>query len=445
MRPAILMIEDDAFQRETLKRLLSSRFNYTLIEASNAKEGLQCLKQYEAISLVILDLGLPDISGMETLMLIKERARDVPVIILTSSNAVDDAVQALQKGAVDFVAKPAEMERISLAVTNALNMVNLTHEVQRLRRHRQGVVRFEDLIGCDTGLRHAVKMGRKAASTDIPILLTGDVGVGKDIFAKAVHGEGKRNGMPFVIFDCSTTPEHQIKSTLFGKSYEAGDSPQGVLHKARGGTLYLHEIRMIPIEAQAMLLQLLQSEDNLDVRIICSTTNRLNEAVHLGAFREDLLFHLDGLPIHIPNLNERKDDIPALSQHFLKRIAASNGTPLKQLSTKAVSWLKQQQWTNHVDQLYNILQYAALLTNHHTITDDEIEQAIRQKTSINSAKQSAQSVPVILSDGTIVPLSTIEERSIRMVMEYHKHNIAKSCRALGIAKSTFYRKWKGYY
>ena len=322
MPTKILIADDDATQRRLIAMLLIKKLGYKIVEAENGREALSILdadQNEQSIQLIILDLRMPELDGFAVLEQINEKYPGRPVIILTGSQDVQDAVNAMQLGATDFMTKPVSSERMIVSVQNALKLSTLTKEVTRLKKQESGTFGFTDLIGYEGGLAQVVNISRKAASSDIPTLITGETGVGKEVFARAIHGESNRAGAPFIAVNCGAIPENLVESTLFG--HEKGaftgaiQKSAGKFREAEGGTIFLDEVGDLPLDAQVKLLRVLQQKEvepvgagravPVNVRIISATHRNLEDAVRAGKFRDDLYFRLNVFKIELPPLRGR--------------------------------------------------------------------------------------------------------------------------------------------
>lgn len=294
--------------------------------------------------------------------------------MLTGNKDIKIAVDAMRYGAADFLTKPPEPERLRVSIHNALKLSVLEKEVTRLKRQESGTLTFDSLIGYDKGLSSVVKIGRKAAGADIPVLWAKPVSV-KKVFARAIHGEGKRVGKPFVAVNCGAIPEQLAESTLFG--HEKGaftgaiSKTIGRFREAEGGTIFLDEVGDLPLNSQVKLLRVLQQKEivpvggskaiPVNVRIISATNRDLEKDVQNGKFREDLIFRLNVLSVHLPPLRERQEDIPALIRHFVERFSVGEKLLLKEVSKQAMSELCGRQWAGNVRELENVIHRAIVL------------------------------------------------------------------------------------
>ncbi len=471
MPTKILIADDDATQRRLIAMLLIKKLGYKIVEAENGREALSILdadQNEQSIQLIILDLRMPELDGFAVLEQINEKYPGRPVIILTGSQDVQDAVNAMQLGATDFMTKPVSSERMIVSVQNALKLSTLTKEVTRLKKQESGTFGFTDLIGYEGGLAQVVNISRKAASSDIPTLITGETGVGKEVFARAIHGESNRAGAPFIAVNCGAIPENLVESTLFG--HEKGaftgaiQKSAGKFREAEGGTIFLDEVGDLPLDAQVKLLRVLQQKEvepvgagravPVNVRIISATHRNLEDAVRAGKFRDDLYFRLNVFKIELPPLRGRAMDIPALASHFVSRFAVSENSRINDISDNAIDKLKSYSWPGNVRELENTLHRAMVLCDQDKIQADDIVfenaghalAADPQVVPYHAPEHTAQvshapyMISVLDDDGRFKAMEELENAAMHMAIEFHDGNITQAAKSLGIAKSTFYRK-----
>jgi len=454
MAITILVVEDDPLQREVLGLMLK-RLGHAVRFANDGRSALMQLQEHNAedFSLAILDIGLPGIDGIEVLELIKQRHPALPVIMLTGNQETDIAVKAMKLGAYDFMNKPVEVERLQVVITNALKTTLLEKEVTRLTRKETGAFSFENLIGYENGLADIVRMGRKAATADIPVLLTGETGTGKEVFARAIHGESHRAGKPFVAVNCGALPAQLVESLLFGHEKGAFTGAVarsiGRFREAEGGTIFLDEIGDLPLDAQVKLLRVLQQKEitpvggehavRTNVRVLSATHRDLEREVAAGRFREDLFFRLNVLPIRMPALSERAGDIPALVRHFIERFAASESRPLKTVAPAAMDMLKRRTWNGNVREIENAIHRAMVMSDGRVLQVADFS-GVSMKGHISN--DASVPVPVACASGEPRPMIEIERDAIQFALSYYQGNVTKAAAALGLAKSTFYRKLK---
>ncbi len=457
MAQTLLIIDDDSSQRKSLSMLALKRLPLKVMESSNGSDALDLIRQdhTRVIAAVILDLHMPKMSGFEFMDALKDVRTDLPVIMITASQKTQDAVEAMKRGAADFISKPIEPERFIVSVTNALKRQNLEHEVQRLTRQTQGTQRFEDMIGYEDGLSSIITVARKAAATHIPVLISGETGTGKEILARAIHGESTRHEHPFVAINCGAIPEQLIESTLFGHEKGAFTGAVtkaiGKFREAEGGTIFLDEVGELPADAQVKLLRVLQEKEvepvgagqtlPVDVRIIAATHRDLSADVKAGRFREDLFFRLNVLQIHMPALRDRAQDIPALAYHFIRRFAAQEKRLLRRISDTAMTHLQQQPWTGNVRELENKIHRAMVLSDHPELQiDDFSSSSLSGSSGSMHSPDSKRSSLFLTHNQKLKTLEAIEIEVIRHAIDYCGGNVSRAADELGVAKSTLYRK-----
>jgi DNA-binding NtrC family response regulator len=458
MANSILIIEDEPFQRELLSQFLQKK-GYQAISAGSGEEALAQMEasHHLAISLILLDLNLPKMQGLELLTLVRERNSHIPVIILTGEQDVKQAVHAIKLGATDFINKPPNLEHLAITIANALHTASLKDELLRLQRKDSATLLFTDIIGHDGGLAESISIARKAAQSLIPVSISGETGVGKELFARAIHGESERVGKPFVAVNCGAIPENLIESILFG--HEKGaftgatNKTYGKFREANGGTLFLDEVGELPLEAQVKLLRVLQQKEvepvgsaatvSVDVRVISATNRHLRDCVEDGSFREDLYYRLHVLPLNISPLRQRKEDIPSLVKHFVARF----NVKAKDLSPAAYQRLAQYHWPGNVRELQNVLHRSLVLSNHGFVEESEIAY-IFEHPSTTTAPSGNSHHPLHLSlledNGALKTMEQVEAAAMNAVLQHHNQNITQAAKALGIAKSTFYKKMHKY-
>lgn len=449
-----LIVDDDRTERRLITRILKGTADLHCMEAENGKDALRILKKETEtdVAIIILDLEMPIMDGIETLEHLQRDYPHIPVIILTGSINANITTKALSMGAVDFLSKPVQGARLDISVKNTLKMAVMAQEISRLNRESTGAASFLDLIGHDAGLKTSITIGKKAAACDLPVLVTGETGTGKEIFSKAIHGESKRTGQPFIAVNCGAIPENLVESTLFG--HEKG-SFTGAIHKAagkfqeaNGGTIFLDEIGELPLEAQVKLLRVLQSQEvepvgapravPINVRIVSATNRDLSEEVKHGRFREDLYFRLNVLHIDLPPLRARRNDIADIAEHIISQFCISHDMPSKNISKEAMDKLCAYRWPGNVRELENTINRTLALSDNNTLQPQDF-------TFLDSAATAELSNP----DGTVNPINpdgsfksykTLELEIMRLALAHHDNNMAKTARILGIAKSTLYAK-----
>ncbi len=458
----ILIAEDDPVQGRIISTLLTKKLGYDAVVTSNGMEAARRVKDSNIgeISAVLLDVQMPIMDGFECLKTIRQYRPDLPILMITGSDDISLAVRAIKEGANDFIVKPIEPAQLDVALKNAIKIANLSKELAKLKRDKVGSLIFSDLVGYNSGLSAAVAYGQKAAASDVPVLILGETGVGKELFARAIHGESKRADAPFIAINCGAIPENLVESILFG--HEKGaftgaiNRTIGKFREADGGTIFLDEIGELPLEAQVKLLRVLQQKEvepvgaekpvKVNVRIISATNRYLSDEVTNGKFREDLYFRLNVLPIIVPALRDRKEDIIPLAEHFIARLSAMDNLSAKTLSKDAKEYLVNSAWTGNVRELENLLHRALILSDSEYI--DSATLANIQLSSSNTEKiEERRATPPLhinlrLPDGSFKNIVDIEVEAMSAVLAHFEGNITKAADVLNIAKSTFYRKMK---
>lgn len=467
MDKKILIVEDEPLQRQMLETLITRKLEFKSITAHNGRDALDVLKNKaeNSIALIIMDLNMPIMSGQEALPLIVQSYPHIPVIVLTGSTDIKDAVNAMKAGATDFLAKPYEGDRMVTTIKNAMKISFLKQEVTLLKKTQNGTHLFTDMIGHDGGLNKTITMGRKVASSDISTLITGPTGAGKEILARAIHGESHRGAHPFIAVNCGAIPAQLIESTLFG--HEKGaftgatEEARGKFREAEGGTIFLDEIGELPMDAQVKLLRVLQQKEvevvgkaaaiPINVRVLSATNRNLAEEVQQNRFREDLYFRLNVLEMHLPALRDRKQDIPQLVQHFIMRFCAHNDCIPPTISDSAHDLLIAYHWPGNVRQLENTIHRAIALSDQKTLILSDFEHLLRHENDHTTehhpdiaTNRTITHNPYMTQHGDFKTIETLEHDAMRAALEHFDGNITAAATALGIAKSTFYRKMKAH-
>ncbi|MBL7648477.1 MAG: sigma-54-dependent Fis family transcriptional regulator [Candidatus Hydrogenedentes bacterium] len=361
----ILAIDDELSIRESYRIILSD--DYRVYLAEDGATGLQILSE-KHVDLILLDLTMPGMTGMDFLERLDERGEMVPVLIVTGSNTVDIAVKAMKKGAREFVIKPFDVDDLTTLVERTLEELREKRELSTLRE--QGSAGFEHIIGEAPSLLEALAKARQAMEVDSTVLITGETGTGKDVLARAIHFGGKRKADPFVPLSCCAIPANLVESELFGLTKGAftgaTESRVGKMQVADRGTLFLDEIGEMPIEAQSKLLRVLQEgtfypvggnrEIEVDVRFICATNRPFDKAIEEGLFRQDLYYRINVLPITMPPLRKRREDIPKLIAHFVAKHGPRVNSRVQDFEARAMSRLMACQWPGNIRELENTVE-----------------------------------------------------------------------------------------
>ena len=466
MAKTVLVVDDDPTQRRLIQAVLE-REGFGVAQAEGGEEALARLAHGGAADVVILDLSMPGMSGMETLKEMRARGYGAPVIVLTATGGVEVVVKAMQAGAQDFFIKPASPERIIVSIRNALQMGDLSAEVQRLKKVKGGEFSFNDLVGDSPAMTQVKRMGERAAKSSIPVLILGESGVGKEVIARAMHGASERHAKPFVAVNCGALPENLVESILFG--HEKGaftgavDKHLGKFQEASGGTLFLDEVGELPLDIQVKLLRALQESEidpvgskrsvRVDVRIVSATNRDLAQAVKEGGFREDLYYRLNVFPVEAPPLRERREDIPALVAHFIRRFNVEEGKRVLGVTPETMAMLQDHDWPGNVRQLENAVYRAIVLSEAPYLMPYDFPAVSGLKPPISDGPREPQTAEQILAElpkeapvrvlderGHLRKLDDIEHDLIQLAIALYSGHMSEVARRLGIGRSTLYRK-----
>ncbi|MEE8297138.1 MAG: sigma-54 dependent transcriptional regulator [Hyphomicrobium sp.] len=495
MVKSVLIVDDDPAQRRILEETIK-RLGFEARTASSGEEALQLLEGSERtpIAVVLLDLIMSGLDGMAVLERLKGRPGSPPVIVQTAHGSIDAAIKAMRAGAVDFVVKPASPERLEVSIRCALKSEALAGEITRIKKKVEGTLTFNDLIMRGGAMDRVIALGRRAAASNIPALIEGESGVGKELIARAIQGESERSGKPFIVVNCGAIPENLVESILFG--HEKGsftgavDKRIGKFQEADGGTLFLDEIGELPLDAQVKLLRALQDGEidpvgskrsiKVNFRLISAANRDMIQLVRDGKFREDLYYRLNVFPIWVPPLRERLDDVPELARYFMTRFAAEEGKRVSTISDDAMRLIVSYPWPGNVRQLENAVFRAVVLANTPDLTVTEFPQIAAHVTGFEAhvpaapapaAKgplftgpallgaedivpqtmdvrddngESALGIPAVNQGGDIRPLDEIEADMIRLALGRYRGHMTEVAKRLKIGRSTLYRKMQEY-
>ncbi|MEW5738865.1 MAG: sigma-54 dependent transcriptional regulator [Myxococcota bacterium] len=446
MSRRVLLVDDDADLTRTLGLGLAQR-GFRVLTASRADEALRHLDGQD-VDVVVTDLNMPGLGGIEFCQRVSEGHPAVPVIVLTAFGSYDSAVAAIRAGAYDFLSKPARLDVIAIAVERAANHRALSQEVRRLRLEVSHGARLDGVVATSVAMQGVLDLVARVAATPTSLLITGESGTGKEVLARAIHQRSGRSG-PFVAVDCAAMPESRLESELFGHARgDSTDQPRvGLFTEANGGTLLLNEVGELPLGLQPKLLRVLQErrvrplggrgEHAVDVRVIAATHRDLEGMVEESRFREDLFFRLNVVHLHLPPLRERTADILPLAHLFLADFAARAGKAVKGLSAKAAEKLVGYDWPGNVRELSNCLERAVALTRYDEVGVDDLPERVRTHTP--SRVLVTGEVP-----SELVTLEEVEKRYILRVLEAHRGNKTAAARTLGIERKTLYRKLEAW-
>ncbi|QQS52154.1 MAG: sigma-54-dependent Fis family transcriptional regulator [Bacteroidota bacterium] len=366
----ILVIDDERSIRNTLKDILEYE-QHQVDLAENGPAGIEFFKQ-KVYELVFCDIKMPEMDGMEVLQQLMEVNADVPVVMISGHGTIETAVEAIKKGAYDFIAKPLDLNRLLVTLKNALERQDLVSETRRLKKK---IGKKADMVGKSPAIRQVKEMIEKVAPTDARVLITGDNGTGKELVARWLHEKSNRASGPFIEVNCAAIPSELIESELFGHEKGAFTSAikqrKGKFEQAEGGTIFLDEIGDMSLAAQAKVLRALQehkisrvgSDKDIDinVRVLAATNKNMKLEIDEKKFREDLYHRLSVILIHVPSLNDRKEDIPMLAEHFNDLICSEYGQPKKEFMPDAIEALQQINWTGNIREFRNVVERLLIL------------------------------------------------------------------------------------
>ncbi len=496
MSEHILIVDDDPVQCRLLEAAVR-RMGHEPTVAQGGEAALDLLEnpQGKAFRLVILDLMMPGMDGLQVMDVMRQRGFAVPVIVQTAQGSIDTVISAMRAGAFDFVVKPVAPDRLHVSVNNALKVDTLQDKARRAGRSEASATGFRDIVTSSPAMERVMRLAQKAAASNIPILIEGDSGVGKELVARAIQSASDRASKPFITVNCGAIPDNLVESILFGHEKGAftgaSEKHTGKFVEAHTGTLFLDEIGDLPLDIQVKLLRAIQEGEvdpvgakvprKVDIRLISATHRDLMGKVREGSFREDLFYRLNVVPIHIPTLRERPEDIPHLVRHFAERFAAEQGQAVVPgIAPDALAMLQSYDWPGNIHQLENAVFRAVVLCEGETLTlaefpqiraqvsgtislgaavpplvnDDagEEPEGVQENRASSAASAPAERVPqvrygtlaAIDESGQVRSLADVEEEMIRFAIAHYNGQMSQVARKLGIGRSTLYRKLKEY-
>ncbi|WP_212000493.1 sigma-54 dependent transcriptional regulator [Chitinophaga sp. HK235] len=441
MKGHILIIDDEDQLRKLLSRLLALE-GYTMHEAGNIRSAMKILEK-EEISVVLSDVKLPDGNGVELVPTIRTRFPQVETIVLTAYGNIADGVQAIKNGAFDYITKGDDNNRILPLVSKAMDKARLQFRIRDLEKKIAGKYNFDNILGSSPEIMSAIELARKVAPSDMTVLLLGETGSGKEVFAHAIHEGSNRRQQPFVAVNCSAIGKDILESELFG--HVAGaftgavKDKKGFFEEARGGTIFLDEMGEMPVELQAKLLRVLEAQEfykvgepkaiKTDVRVIAATNRNLEQEIAAGHFREDLFYRLSVFQISLPSLNNRKKDIPLLATWFIQQFAPKMNKRLTGMSPAFLQALQQHSWKGNIRELRNVIERAAILTDTDILDVSSLPFDFQQGKDDNASS---------------LRLADMERSHIIKVLGQVKGNKTRAAELLDIGLTTLYNKIKEY-
>lgn len=440
----ILIIDDEEKLRSLLSRIIKLE-NFIVLEAGNFKAGLKILER-ESIDVILCDVKLPDGNGVDFVKELKLKYPAIEIILLTAYGNIPDSVQAMKNGAFDYIMKGDDNEKIIPLLNRAYEKTQLQKRVHELEKLVGAKYSFESIIGKSKPVLQAIELGRKVAATDTAVLLTGETGTGKEVFAQSIHHASNRNGKSFVAVNCSTFSKEILESEIFG--HRAGSftgaakDKKGLFEEANEGTIFLDEIGEMPVELQAKLLRVLETGEFLkvgdtkptkvNVRVITATNRHLEDEIKQGHFRADLYYRLSVFQIALPSLRERVPDIEALAEFYTTIFCAKTNKPTLTFSSDFIDTLKQYPWPGNIRELKNVIERACIITNTNQLTIDDLPFDFRFN------------APASNTGDLIYNLARAEKLHIQKILAYAEGNKTKAAKLLGIGLTTLYAKIKEY-
>jgi DNA-binding NtrC family response regulator len=445
----ILIVDDEEGMRRLLSRILVKE-GYETFAAGNGEEAMQVIG-HDQYDLVITDIKMPGMDGLELLSELKAYDPRLPIIVITAYGTVENAVQALRSGAYDYITKPFEGDEIRLTVAKVLERERLLAENRYLHEELEGRYGFSGIIGSSRVMQDVYDIAGSVADSTANVLITGESGTGKELIARSVHFNSPRKDKPFIVLNCAALSEGVLESELFG--HEKG-AFSGALHTKKGrfeladqGTLFIDEVGEMSLAAQVKLLRVIQEHEfervggnrtiKVDVRIVAATNKNLEEEVKTGGFREDLFYRLNVVNIDLPPLRERREDIEPLASHFLDKYTRETGKKIEQISPKAIACLVAHDWPGNVRELENAIERAVVLAKSEILTPRDFPQGIQDKDQIClSLPESGGSLTDILED--------LERQLIVQTLNREGRSQTKAAEVLGIKRTTLRYKMEKY-
>lgn len=441
----ILVVDDDPEMCGYLSEALKEE-EFAVITMNDSLEALKILKK-EEFDILITDLKMKGLKGLDLLEGTKQVSPLTPVIIITAFGTVASAIQAMKMGAYDYITKPFQMDELVLTLKKALENRLLKKEVARLKKEVESRYHFHFLIGKSPSMRKIYDLIERISDTSSNVLITGESGTGKELVAKAIHYNGTRKEGPFVAVNCAAIPETLLESELFGYKKgaftDAKSDKKGLIFEASGGTLFLDEITEMPLTLQAKLLRVIEEREvrplgdtntyRIDVRCVTASNRDIESLIQQGEFREDLFYRLKVIDIELPPLRDRREDIPLLTQHFIKKFSHELKKNVSGVSEDAFKYLLNHSWPGNVRELENVIQRAITLTQHQTILPEDLPNAVMQEKEERPIEKALRETYTV---------DQLEKEYIKRVLLEVGGNKSKAAEILGLDRKTLYRKLK---
>jgi DNA-binding NtrC family response regulator len=449
----VLFVDDEAPIREVM-RIELAHLGHTVTICESGEQAVAAIDK-QTFDAAIIDLRMPGMSGWDVVGHLKAVNPECEVIINTGHGSMEEAIEAIRRGAYDFVTKPSRISVYSAVLNRVADKRALVNKNLALESRLKAFEGQTDLVGTTHSMQRVKKLIERIAPTDSTVLILGETGTGKELVARRVHELSRRASQPFVALNCGALPENLVESELFGHrkhAFTGADTPRkGLLEVANGGTLFLDELGELEKSMQVKLLRFLESGEvrrigenesfHVDVRVVCATNRHLREMVDAGGFREDLFFRVNTFEIHIPPLRERREDIPDLARTLVGRYLRRSNIPANFISSEALAALQTHDWSGNVRELANAVEHAVIMSDGEHVTLDDLPVSVRNRVG-KTAKGSVGTVamPVVSAGGKAKTLREIEMEVIHQVLEKHHGDKPKAALELGIALKTLYNK-----
>ncbi|WP_276480497.1 sigma-54-dependent transcriptional regulator [Paraflavitalea pollutisoli] len=446
MPGTILLIDDEEKLRGLLKRIITLE-GFTTLEAAALKPALKLLDK-EPVDVILCDVKLPDGSGVDFVKEVKAKYPATEIILLTAYGNIPDGVQAMKNGAFDYITKGDDNDKIIPLLMRAMEKGQLQKRIEQLEQQVGKKYNFDNILGQSTAIKEAITLARKVAATDATVLLLGETGTGKEVFAQAIHAGSKRAGKPFIALNCGAFSKELLESELFG--YRAGaftsavKDKKGLIEEANNGTLFLDEIGEMHIDLQSKLLRVLETSEfikvgdtkttRVNVRIIAATNRHLQEEVDAGKFREDLYYRLNVFIISLPALRDRKKDIPALANYFMQVVARKSNQRITAMSTAFVEQLERHAWKGNIRELKNIIERSVIMSDGPELQLTDLPLELQQQPALGANGHTLSAFS----------LASMEKLHIQRVLNHTHGNKTEAARLLDIGLTTLYRKIEEY-
>lgn len=442
----ILVVDDEVQIRTLLSRMLELE-GYEVCQAGDCRTALKQL-EFQSPDVVLCDVFLPDGNGVDLVSSVKKTAPNVEIILLTAHGNIPDGVQAIKNGAFDYITKGDDNNKIIPLVSRAVEKARMNVRLEKLEKKVGHTYSFDSVLGDSKALKDAVSLARKVSGTDVPVLLTGETGTGKEVFAQAIHYNSKRAKQNFVAVNCSSFSKELLESEMFG--HKAGSftgalkDKKGLFEEADNGTIFLDEIGEMAFELQAKLLRILETGEyikigdtkptRVNVRVVAATNRNLPEEITAGRFREDLFYRLSVFQIHLPPLRERAGDVRILAKAFVKDFSVRLARPVTEITPAFLEALEQQPWKGNIRELRNVIERSLIVCESERLDVTDLPLDMQN----THYEQSDETTPGSFE------LSAMERRHIARVLEYTKGNKTEAARLLKIGLTTLYRKIEEY-